>query len=148
MLVKGVKIRERRGKGGARAMYFAHHDSWLKLIIARPLREYMLQSCSYFTQMKSTTTADDGSNRRQNKLGFGCYREATAPLTLIFKSLFLWWNIDRDFKGITQFHNRHSPKHTSKKMLPGNWYISQNMYKNNILDLHFCRHRRSFICRK
>ena len=108
----------------------------------------MVQNCSYFTQMKSTTTAIDDSNRRRNKLGLGCSREATAPLILIFKLLFLWLNIGRHFKGITQFHNCHSPKHISKKILPGNQYLSQNMYKNNNVDLHFYRHRRSFICRE
>ena len=35
---------------------------------------------SYFTQKKSTTTAIDDSNRRRNKIGLGCSREATAPL--------------------------------------------------------------------
>ena len=75
-------------------------------------------------QMKSTTTAIDDSNRRRNKLGLGCSREATAPLILIFKLLFLWLNIGRHFKGITQFHNCHSPKHTSKK-----YYLVINIFR-------------------
>ena len=67
------------------------------------------KNCSYFTQMNSTKTAIDDSNRRRNKIGIGCYREATAPLLLIFKLLFPWWNIDRHSKGITQ-HTGRSPK--------------------------------------
>ena len=111
--------------GGPRAMYFTHHGKpWLKPIIARPLEKNMVQNCSYFTQMKSTTTAIDDSNRRRNKLGLGCSRETTAPLILIFKSIFLWWNIGRHFKGITQFHNCHSPKHTSKKD-----YLAINIFR-------------------
>ena len=110
--------------GGPRAMYFTHHGKpWLKPIIARPFRKNMVQNCGYFTQMKSTTTAIDDSNRRRNKLGLGCSREATAPLILIFKLLFLWLNIGRHFKGITQFHNCHSPKHTSKK-----YYLVINIF--------------------
>ena len=130
------------------AMYFTHHGKpWLKPIIALPLRKNMVQNCIYFIQMKSTTTAIDDSNRRRNKLGLACSRETTAPLILIFEILFLWLNIGRHFKGITQFYNCHSPKHTSK-ILPGNQYISQNIYINNNVDLHFYRHRRSFICRE
>ena len=135
--------------GSPRAMYFTHHGKpWLKPIIARPLGKTWYKNCSYCTQMKSTTTAIDDSNRRQNKLGLGCSREATVPLILIFELLFLWLNIGWHFKWITQFHNCHSPKHTSKKILHGNQYLSQNMYKNNNVDLHFYRHRRSFICRE
>ena len=105
--------------GGPRAMYFTHHGKpWLKTYYSTSIRKTMVQNCSYFTQMKSTTTAIDDSNRRRNKLGLGCSREATAPLILIFKLLFLWLNIGRHFKGITQFHNCHSPKHTSKKYYP------------------------------
>ena len=111
--------------GGPRAMYFTHHGKpWLKPIIARPLRKNMIQNCRYFTQMKSTTTAIVDSNRRRNKLGLGCSREATAPLILIFKLRFLWLNIGRYFKGITQFHNCHSPKHTSKK-----YYLVINIFR-------------------
>ena len=88
------------------------------------IRKNMVQNCSYFTQMKSTTTAIDDSNRRRNKLGLGCSREATAPLILIFKLLFLWLNIGRHFKGITQFHNCHSSKHTSKK-----YYLVINIFR-------------------
>ena len=98
-------------------------------------------NCSYFTQIKSKTTAIDDSNRRRNKIGLGCSREATAPLILIFKLLFRWLNIDRYFKGITHFHNLNSPK---QFFLPGNQYLSQNMYKNNNVDLHFYRYRWSF----
>ena len=110
--------------GGPRAMYFTHHGKpWLKPIIARPLGKIWYKTVFYFTQMKSTTTAIDDSNRRRNKLGLCCSREATAPLILIFKSLFLWLNIGRHFKGITQFHNCHSPKHTSKK-----YYLVINIF--------------------
>ena len=77
----------------------------------------------------------------------GCPWEATATLILIFKLLFRWLNIDRQFKGITHFHNRHSLKHTSKKS-PGNQYLSQKMDKNYNLDQHFYRHRQSFIYKK
>ena len=103
--------------GGPRAMYFTHHDKpWLKPIIARPSEKNMVQNCSYFTQIKSTTTAIDDSNRRRNKIGLGCSREATAPLILIFKLLFRSLNIDRYFKGITHFHNLNWLKYPSKNI--------------------------------
>ena len=111
--------------GGPRAMYFTHHGKpWLKPIIARPFEKIWYKTVFFFTQMKSTTTAIDESNRRRNKLGLGCSREATAPLILIFKLLFLWLNIGRHFKGITQFHNCHSPKHISKK-----YYLVINIFR-------------------
>ena len=136
--------------GGPRAMYFTHHGKpWLKPIIAHPLGKIWYKTVvtlhKWSQQRRQSTTA---IRRRRNKLGLGCSLEATTPLILIFKLLFLWLNIGRHFKGITQFHNCHSPKHTSKKILPGYQYLSQNMYKNNNVDLHFYRHRRSFICRE
>ena len=129
-------------------VFHTTRQAMIKTYYSTSIRKNMIQNCSYFTQMKSTTTAIDDSNRRRNKLGLGCSREATAPLILIFKLRFLWLNIGRYFKGITQFHNCRSPKHTSKKKLPDNQHLSQNMYKNNNVDLHFYRHRRSFICRE
>ena len=128
-------------------VFHTSRQAMIKTYYSRSIRKNMVQNSSYFTQMKSTTTAIDDSNRRRNKLGLGCSREATAPLILIFKLLFLWLNISRHFKGITQFHNCHSPKHISK-ILPGNQYLSQNMYKNDKVDLHIYRHRRFFICRE
>ena len=109
--------------GGPRAMYFTHHGKpWLKPIIARPLGKLWYKTVvtlhKWSQQQRQSTTAIDDSNRRRNKLGLGCSREATAPLILIFKLLFLWLNIGRHFKGITQFHNCHSLKHTSKKYYP------------------------------
>ena len=90
-------------------------QAMIKTYYSTSIRKNMVQNCSYFTQMKSTTTAIDDSNRRRNKLGLGCSREATAPLILFLKWLFLWLNIGRHSKGITQCHNCHSPKHISKK---------------------------------
>ena len=99
-------------------VFHTSRQAMIKTYYSTSIRKTMVQNCSYFTQMKSTTTAIYDSNRRRNKLGLGCSREATAPLILIFKLLFLWLNIGRHFKGITQFHNCHSPKHTSKKYYP------------------------------
>ena len=88
--------------GGPRVMYFTHHGkSWLKPITAHPLRTIAVQNCSYFTQMRSTTTAIDDSNQRRNRIGLGCSREATAPLILIFKLRFRWLNIERYFKDLS-----------------------------------------------
>ena len=39
-------------------------------------------------------------------------------------------------------------QNTLAKILPCNQYLSQNMYKNNNVDLHFYRYRWSFICRE
>ena len=103
---------DRRPKGH---VFHTSRQAMIKTYYSMSIRKNMVQNCSYFIQMNSTTTAIDDSNRRRNKLGLGCSREATAPLILIFKLLFLWLNIGRHFKGITQFHNCHSPKHTSKK---------------------------------
>ena len=99
-------------------VFHTSRQAMIKTYYSTSIRKTMVQNCSYFTQMKSTTTAIDDSNRRRNKLGLGCSRDATAPLILIFELLFLWLNIGRHFKGITQFHNCHSPKHTSKKYYP------------------------------
>ena len=96
-------------------VFHTSRQAMIKTYYSTSIRKNMVQNCSYFTQMKSTTTAIDDSNRRRNKLRLGCSREATVPLILIFKLLFLWLNIGQHFKGITQFHNCHSPKHTSKK---------------------------------
>ena len=97
-------------------VFHTSRQAMIKTYYSTSIRKNMIQNCSYFTQIKSTTTAIDDSNRRRNKLGLGCSREATAPLILIFKLLFLWLNIGRHFKGIIQFHNCHSPKHTSKNI--------------------------------
>ena len=105
-------------------VFHTSRQAMIKTYYSTSIRKNMVQNCSYFTQMKSTTTAIDDSNRRRNKLGLGCSREATAPLILIFKLLFLWLNIGRHFKGITQFHNCHSPKHTSKK-----YYLVINIFR-------------------
>ena len=67
------------------------HTSWqamIKTYYSTSIKKNMVQNCSYFTQMKSTTTAIDDSNRRRNKLGLGCSREATAPLILILNYFF------------------------------------------------------------
>ena len=105
-------------------VFHTSRQAMIKTYYSTSIRKNMVQNCIYLTQMKSTTTAIDDSNRRWNKLGLGCSREATAPLILIFKSLFLWLNIGRHFKGITQFHNCHSPKHTSKK-----YYLVINIFR-------------------
>ena len=110
-----TRRRSRRPEGH---VFHTSRQAMIKTYYSTSIRKTMVQNCSYFTQMKSTTTAIDDSNRRRNKLGLGCSREATAPLILIFKLLFLWLNIGRHFKGITQFLNCHSPKHTSKKYYP------------------------------
>ena len=105
-------------------VFHTSRQAMIKTYYSTSIRKNMIQNCSYFTQMKSTTTAIDDSNRRRNKLGLGCSREATAPLILIFKLCFLWLNIGRYFKGVTQFHNCHSPKHTSKK-----YYLIINIFR-------------------
>ena len=105
-------------------VFHTSRQAMIKTYYSTSIRKNMVQNCSYFTQMKSTTTAIDDSNRRGNKLGLGCSREATAPLIMIFKLLFLWLNIGRHFKGIAQFHNCHSPKHTSKK-----FYLAINIFR-------------------
>ena len=135
--------------GSPRAMDFTRHDkSWLKPI-ARPLKTNMTtwyKNCSYFAQIKSTTAIDNW-NRRWHKIWLGCSRKATAPLIVTFKLVFRWLTFGRHFEGIAYFHNRHSPKHTSK-ILIGNQYLWQNMCKNYNLDQHFYHHQRSFICRE
>ena len=105
-------------------VFHTSRQAMIKTYYSTSIRKNMIQNCSYFTQLKSTTTAIDDSNRQRNKLGLGCSREATAPLILIFKLLFLWLNIGRHFKEITQFHNCHSPKHTSKK-----YYLVINIFR-------------------
>ena len=103
--------------GSPRAVYFTHHGKpWLKPIIACPLGKKYGSNCSYLTQMKSTMTAIDDSNRRRNKTGLSCSRKATAPLILIFKLLFRCLSSNRHFTWITQLHNRHSSKHTNKNI--------------------------------
>ena len=105
-------------------VFHTSRQAMIKTYYSTSSRKNMVQNCSYFTQMKSTMTPIDDSNRRRNKLGLGCSREATAPLILIFKLLFLWLNIGRHFKGITQFHNCNSPKHTSKR-----YYLVINVFR-------------------
>ena len=105
-------------------VFHTSRQAMIKTYYSTSIRKNMIQNCSYFTQIKSTMTAIDDSNRRRNKLGLGCSREATAPLILIFKLRFLWLNIGRYFKGIAQFHNCHSPKHTSKK-----YYLVINIFR-------------------
>ena len=67
-------------------VFHTSRQAMIKAFYRTSIRKNMVQNCSYFTQMKSTTTAIDDSNRRRNKPGLGCSREATAPLILIFKS--------------------------------------------------------------
>ena len=44
-------------------VFHTSRQPWLKPIIARPLRKNVVQNCSYFTQIRSTTTAiDDGTD--------------------------------------------------------------------------------------
>ena len=105
-------------------VFHTSRQAMIKTYYSTSIWKNMVQNCRYFTQMKSTMMAIDDSNRRRNKLGLGCSREATAPLILIFKLLFLWLNIGRHFKGITQFHNCHSPKYTSKK-----YYLVINIFR-------------------
>ena len=105
-------------------VFHTSRQAMIKTYYGTSIRKNMIQNCSCFTQMKSTTTAIDDSNRRWNKLELGCSREATAPLILIFKLRFLWLNMGRYFKGITQFHNCNSPKHTSKK-----YYLVINIFR-------------------
>ena len=99
-------------------VFHTSRQAMIKTYYSTSIRMKYGTNCSYFTQIKSTTTAIDDSNRRRNKIGLGCSREATAPLILIFKLLFRWLNIDRYFKGIMHFHNLNSPKHPSKNI---NW---------------------------
>ena len=66
-------------------VFHTSRQAMIKTYYSTSIRKNMIQNCSYFTQMKSTTTAIDDSNRWRNKLGLGCSREATAPLILIFK---------------------------------------------------------------
>ena len=120
-VVTGGPRGDRRPEGH---VFHTSRQAMIKTYYSTSIRKNMIQNCSYFTQMKSTTTAIDDSNRRRNKLGLGCSREGTAPLILIFKLRFLWLNIGRNFKGITQFHNCHSPKHTSKK-----YYLTINIFR-------------------
>ena len=84
------------------------------------------------------------SNRRRNKIGLGCSQEGTAPLIFIFELLFPWLNVLKELLIFTISTHQN----ILAKILPGNQYLSQNMYKNNNIDLHFYRHRRSFICRE
>ena len=79
-------------------VFHTSRQAMIKTYYSTSIRKNMVQNCSYCTQMKSTTTTIDDSNRRRNKLGLGCSREATAPLILIFKLLFLWLNIGRHFE--------------------------------------------------
>ena len=76
-------------------VFHTSRQAMIKTYYSTSIGKNMIQNCSYFTQMKSTTTAIDDSNRRRNKLGLGCSREATAPLILIFKLCFLWLNMGR-----------------------------------------------------
>ena len=78
-------------------VFHTSRQAMIKTYYSTSIRKNVIQNCSYFTQMKSTTTAIDDSNRRRNKLGLGCSQEATAPLILIFKLRFLWLNIGRYF---------------------------------------------------
>ena len=135
--------------GGPRAMYFTHHGKpWLKPFIARPLGKIWYKTVvtlhKWSQQRRQSTTA---IRRRRSKLGLGCSREATAPLILIFKLVFLWLNIGRHLKELLSI-TIVTHQNILAKILPGNQYLSQNMYKNNNVDLHFYRHRRSFICRE
>ena len=61
-------------------LFHTSRQAMIKTYYSTSIRKTMVQNCSYFTQLKSTTTAIDYSNRRRNKLGLGCSREATAPL--------------------------------------------------------------------
>ena len=91
-------------------VFHTSRQAMIKTYYSTSIKKNVVQNCSYFTQIKSTTTAIDDSLRRRNKIWLGCSREATAPLILIFKSMFRWINIDRYLKGLTHFYNRHSPK--------------------------------------
>ena len=84
-------------------VFHTSRQAMIKTYYSTSIRKNMVQNCSYFTRIKSTTTATDGSNRRRNKLGLGCSREATAPLILIFKLLFRSLNIDRYLKELLIF---------------------------------------------
>ena len=110
-------------------------------------KKNLVQNCSYFTQMESTTTAIDDSNRRRNKLGLGFSREATAPLIFILNYFFFYWisvDILKELLGFTIVTRQN----ILAKILPGNQYLAQNMYKNNNVDIHVYRYRRSFSCRE
>ena len=97
-------------------VFHTSRQAMIKTYYRTPTRKKMVQNSSYFTQIMSTTTVIDYSNRRRNKIGLGCSRGGTAPLNFIFELLFRWLNIDGYFKGITHFHNRNSPKHPSKNI--------------------------------
>ena len=128
-------------------VFHTSRQAMIKTYNSTSTRKNMIQNCSYFAQMKSTTTAINDSNRRRNKLGLGCSREATAPLILIFKSRFFDWISVDILKELLSF-TIVTHQNILAKILPGNQYLSQNMYKNNNVDLHFYRQRRSFICRE
>ena len=68
----------------------------IKSYYSTSIRQNMVQNCSYFTQIKTTATAIDDSNRQRNKIRLGCSRGTTAPLILIFKLLFRWLHILKD----------------------------------------------------
>ena len=109
----GMFCGDRRPEG---YVFHTSRQPMIKTYYSTSIRKNMVQNCSYFTQIKSTTTAIDDSNRRRNKIGLGCSREATAPLILIFKLLFRWLSIDGYFKGIAHFHNLNSPRYPSKNI--------------------------------
>ena len=52
-------------------VFHTSRQAMIKIYYSTSIRKNMVQNCSYFTQMKSTTTAIDDSNRRRNKLGLG-----------------------------------------------------------------------------
>ena len=105
-------------------VFHTSRQAMIKTYYSTSIRKNMIQNCGYFTQMKSTTTAIDDSNRRRNKLGLGCSREAIAPLILIFKLRFLWLNIGRYFK-----RNYSVSQLSLTKTYKQNYYLVINIFR-------------------
>ena len=128
-------------------VFYTSRQTMIKTYYSTSIRKNMVQNCSYFKQIQSTTAIDD-SNRRRNKVGLGCSREATAPPILIFKLLFRWLNIDRYFKRNYSLSQSQLTKTSQQK-----YYLVINNFRKisteiNNVDLHFYHYRRSFICRE
>ena len=82
-------------------VFHTSRQAMIKTYYSTSIRKNMIQNCSYFTQMKSTMTAIDDSNRRRNKLRLGCSREATAPLILIVFFDWIWVDILKELLSFT-----------------------------------------------
>ena len=95
------------------------------------------------TQIKSTTTVKDDSNWSMERDRAWLFREAAAPLILMFLN-----NCVVEWVLIDILKELHSLKKIRANILPGNHYFSQNQHKNYGVNLRFYRHGRSFIWRE